>query len=79
MPSRLLNFPVFDADNQMYEATGAFTRYLPPEYGVVFGSDYPHPEGMADPITFIDELEGLSEADQALVMGGNMAKLMKIA
>ena len=26
---------------------------------VVFGSDYPHPEGMAEPLTFVDELEGL--------------------
>ena len=28
---------------------------------VLFGSDYPHPEGMADPITFVDDLEGLPE------------------
>ena len=26
---------------------------------VVFGSDWPHPEGLKDPITFVDELEGL--------------------
>ena len=25
---------------------------------VLFGSDYPHPEGMSDPITFVDELQG---------------------
>ena len=30
--SRKLNFPVFDADNHMYEKTDAFTRHLPPEY-----------------------------------------------
>ena len=30
--SRKLNFPVFDADNHMYEKTDAFTRYLPEEY-----------------------------------------------
>jgi len=46
---------------------------------VVFGSDYPHPEGMFDPITFVDEIDELSDADQAKVMGGNMAKLMKVA
>ena len=23
-----------------------------------FGSDYPHPEGMSDPITFVDDLAG---------------------
>src|SRR5579884_2610270 len=29
---RKLPFPIFDADNHMYETTDAFTRYLPPEY-----------------------------------------------
>ena len=27
-----LDFPVFDADNHMYETTDAFTKYLPSEY-----------------------------------------------
>ena len=45
---------------------------------VVFGSDWPHPEGLKDPITFVDELAGLSEEDQAKIMGGNMMKLFKI-
>ena len=26
---------------------------------VVFGSDYPHAEGMSDPLSYVDELEGL--------------------
>ena len=26
---------------------------------VCFGSDYPHAEGMSDPITYVDDLEGL--------------------
>jgi predicted TIM-barrel fold metal-dependent hydrolase len=46
---------------------------------VVFGSDYPHPEGMFDPVTFVDEIDALSEGDQAKIMGGNLAKLMKVA
>jgi predicted TIM-barrel fold metal-dependent hydrolase len=46
---------------------------------VVFGSDYPHPEGMSDPVTFVDELDGLSEADQAKIMGGNLGALMNVA
>jgi predicted TIM-barrel fold metal-dependent hydrolase len=45
---------------------------------VVFGSDWPHPEGLKDPITFVDELEGLSEDDKAMIMGGNMMKLFKV-
>jgi len=43
---------------------------------VLFGSDYPHPEGLADPITYVDELKNLSEDDKAKIMGGNMARLM---
>jgi hypothetical protein len=27
-----LDFPIYDADNHMYEAQDAFTRYLPAEY-----------------------------------------------
>src|ERR1700677_1993554 len=30
-----LNFPVFDADNHLYEAEDAFTRHLPDEYAGV--------------------------------------------
>jgi hypothetical protein len=32
MPSRVLEFPVFDADNHMYETPDAFTRFLPAEF-----------------------------------------------
>jgi predicted TIM-barrel fold metal-dependent hydrolase len=44
---------------------------------VLFGSDYPHPEGLADPIRFADELGALPAADVAKVMGGNLGRLMK--
>ena len=43
---------------------------------VVFGSDFPHPEGMKDPITFVDQLAGLPEEDVAKVMGGNLERLV---
>jgi predicted TIM-barrel fold metal-dependent hydrolase len=43
---------------------------------VVFGSDYPHPEGMADPTMFIEDIDGLPEEQQAAIMGGNLSKLM---
>jgi predicted TIM-barrel fold metal-dependent hydrolase len=45
---------------------------------VVFGSDYPHPEGMFDPVTFIDELEGLPFDDQRKIMGGTLSTLMGV-
>ncbi|KAA8969545.1 amidohydrolase family protein [Mycobacterium sp.] len=46
---------------------------------VVFGSDWPHPEGLADPLTFVDELAGLDQPDVEKIMGGNMMELMKVA
>ena len=46
---------------------------------VLFGSDYPHPEGMTDPLAFVDDLAGLSPEDTAKVMGGNLARLMNVA
>jgi predicted TIM-barrel fold metal-dependent hydrolase len=45
---------------------------------VCFGSDYPHPEGLYDPLTYVDELASLSKADQAKVMGGNLAEIMRV-
>jgi len=45
---------------------------------VVFGSDYPHPEGMFDPVTFVDELDTLPEDEQRAIMGGNLARLMGV-
>ena len=46
---------------------------------VIFGSDWPHPEGLADPITFVDELEGLPDDVVRQVMGGNLARLLHVA
>jgi predicted TIM-barrel fold metal-dependent hydrolase len=45
---------------------------------VVFGSDYPHPEGMFDPVTWVDELETLPLEDQRAIMGANLARLMRV-
>ncbi|MFJ9626524.1 amidohydrolase family protein [Streptomyces sp. NPDC091280] len=45
---------------------------------VLFGSDYPHPEGLADPVSYIDALQGMKQADQAKIMGGNLARLIGV-
>ena len=42
---------------------------------VLFGSDFPHAEGLADPLAFRDGLTGLSGHDQSLIMGETMAAL----
>ena len=46
---------------------------------IVFGSDWPHPEGLKDPITFVDDLKALPAADIAKIMGGNLMELMKVS
>ena len=43
---------------------------------VLFGSDYPHPEGIADPVRFADLLEGCSDQDTRLVMRTNTERLL---
>ncbi|WP_040796882.1 amidohydrolase family protein [Nocardia higoensis] len=43
---------------------------------VLFGSDYPHPEGLAEPARYINEIKNMSPQDQALIMGGNLARLL---
>lgn len=45
---------------------------------VMFGSDYPHPEGLAEPADFVKELEGLPEDTRARVMGGNLKELIGV-
>jgi predicted TIM-barrel fold metal-dependent hydrolase len=46
---------------------------------VIFGSDYPHVEGLAEPLSYYDELTGLPEEDIQKVMGANMIELMGIS
>ena len=43
---------------------------------VVFGSDWPHVEGLADPSSFVKELDGLADADIRLIMRDNARDLV---
>ncbi|WP_067889582.1 amidohydrolase family protein [Nocardia vaccinii] len=45
---------------------------------VLFGSDFPHPEGIGDPLSFVDRLAGVPEADKAKIMGGNAMNVLGI-
>jgi len=45
---------------------------------IMFGSDFPHPEGMADPLAYSEIVKDLPEEQQALIMGGSIAKIMKV-
>jgi predicted TIM-barrel fold metal-dependent hydrolase len=43
---------------------------------VLYGSDYPHPEGLAQPTHYADMLQHLHIDDQAKIMGGNLSRLI---
>lgn len=47
---------------------------------ILFGSDYPHPEGLADPCSYIQHLPtGMSADDIRKIMGGNLSGLMGVS
>ena len=46
---------------------------------ILFGSDYPHPEGLAEPMSYVDHLPpDMPDEDVAKIMGGNLARLMRV-
>lgn len=45
---------------------------------VIFGSDFPHIEGLADPLSYRETLSGLAEDQVRKIMGGNMMGLLGI-
>ena len=42
----------------------------------LFGSDYPHPEGVVEPVEFLKKLEGLSTPDVRRIARSNAAELL---
>jgi predicted TIM-barrel fold metal-dependent hydrolase len=50
----------------------SFRDVLPVDH-LLFGSDYPHPEGLADPVSFVNDLVGFSDDEILGIMGDNMA------
>ncbi|HEX4018624.1 MAG TPA: amidohydrolase family protein [Frankiaceae bacterium] len=46
---------------------------------VLFGSDFPHPEGLAEPCSYLDHLPPNMPADQIeAIMGANLGRLMRV-
>jgi predicted TIM-barrel fold metal-dependent hydrolase len=45
---------------------------------VMFGSDFPHPEGLGEPTDFVKDLEGLSDQAVARVLGANLKELLAV-
>jgi predicted TIM-barrel fold metal-dependent hydrolase len=44
---------------------------------ILFGSDFPHPEGLAEPVDFLKELDDFTPEDQQRIMGGNLKALIE--
>ena len=44
---------------------------------ILFGSDYPHPEGTERPLDFLDELTAFSMADKERIMSLNLKGLLE--
>ena len=63
--------PFFEADmGELIDTIGADQ--------LLFGSDYPHPEGLADPLSYVNYLPAdTSPDDVAKVMGGNLAGIVR--
>jgi predicted TIM-barrel fold metal-dependent hydrolase len=45
---------------------------------VLFGSDFPHPEGLAEPLDYVERLSALDDDDASLIMGGNLHRLLDL-
>ena len=50
------------------------TRHFPIER-LVYGSDWPHPEGLADPQDYVDDLAAFTPAEQKMIMRDNLRVL----
>ena len=45
---------------------------------LMFGSDFPHPEGMEDPLAYSEIVADLSAEQQTMIMGGTLAKALQV-
>ena len=43
---------------------------------IVFGSDYPHPEGLANPREYLAQLDGFTDAEKRLILHDNAIRLV---
>jgi predicted TIM-barrel fold metal-dependent hydrolase len=45
---------------------------------IVFGSDFPHGEGLPDPSVYLGQIATFSEEQQKAIMRGNLARYLNI-
>jgi predicted TIM-barrel fold metal-dependent hydrolase len=46
---------------------------------LMFGSDFPHTEGLADPLAFVKDIDAFDEAETKAVMRDNVLEFLGIA
>jgi predicted TIM-barrel fold metal-dependent hydrolase len=83
MPQEFTEHPVEVLRRNLYlcpfwEEDFGYLSGLLGEDHLLFGSDWPHPEGLAEPASFVDDLSHLPDEAVAKLMGGNLARLMGI-
>ena len=54
----------------------ALAKLLPAER-ILFGSDFPHPEGLAEPLDYLKEFADFSEGDIKRIFHGNLKGLLE--
>jgi predicted TIM-barrel fold metal-dependent hydrolase len=57
------------------EDIGALARLIGPSQ-VLFGSDFPHPEGLAEPASYVEGLGGLDDREVQMIMRDNTLGLL---
>ena len=83
MPQDFLADPVMEMKRNIHispfweEDLGELAQ-LVGEDRVLFGSDFPHPEGLADPVSYVKQLDGVPEDVVRKIMGGNLARLLGV-
>jgi predicted TIM-barrel fold metal-dependent hydrolase len=45
---------------------------------LMFGSDFPHPEGLGDPLAYSEVVEDLPQETQEMIMGGTIAQALRV-
>ena len=83
MPQDFLEDPVAVFKRNVYvspfweDDLGALARLIGEDH-VLFGSDFPHPEGLADPASYAQALADEPDETIRKIMGGNLAQLMGV-
>jgi predicted TIM-barrel fold metal-dependent hydrolase len=73
-PSRILKRHVFVSPYHEEDIT-ALSQVLGPSQ-VLFGSDYPHPEGLAQPVDFVESIAALADDEIRMIMRDNALGLV---